>query len=265
MGRRTLVKAVATILLLLASAALACAQDFQKSYNLEPGGTISVSNVSGDIHLIGYEGSAVTVAGFKEGRDREQVEVEDLSAAGRVELRVKYPRECNCDASIRFEVHVPRSVNFNFDRISTASGNISAEAVGGRIELHTASGDVTLQGVSGEVRAQSASGSVKVRDASGSVNASTASGNVDVELARLEGSGDMRFSSASGDVSVRLPSSLDARVDMSTASGSIDTDFPLEVRKDRYSSGYTARGQLGSGSRVLRISSASGDLKLKSL
>ena len=93
----------------------------------------------------------------------------------------------------------------------------------------------------------------------------TASGNVDVELTRLEGTGDMRFSSASGDVSVRLPSSLDARVDMSTASGSIETDFPIEVRKDRYSSGYTARGQLGSGSRLLKISSASGDVKLKSL
>src|SRR5438105_3353580 len=134
MGRRTLVNALATTLLLLASAAMASAQDFQKSYNLEPGGTINVANVSGDIHITGYDGSAVTVAGFKEGRDRDLVEVEDLSAAGRVELRVKYPRNCNCDASIRFEVHVPRSTNFNFDRISTASGNIRAEAVSGRIE-----------------------------------------------------------------------------------------------------------------------------------
>jgi hypothetical protein len=265
MGRRTIINAAATILLLLASAVLASAQDFQKSYNLEPGATISVANVSGDIHIIGYDGTAVTVAGYKEGRDRDMVEVEDKSGGGRVELGVKYPRECNCDASIRFEVRVPRSVNYNFDRISTASGNLSAEGVTGRIELHTASGEVTVQGVSGEVRAASASGSVKVRDAAGTVSASSASGNVDVELARLDGAGDMRFTSASGDVNVRMPSSLDARVDMSTASGSIETDFPIEVKKDRYSSGYTARGQLGSGSRSLKISSASGDVKLKSL
>lgn len=265
MGRRTIINAAATILLLLASAAVAGAQDFQKSYNIEPGATISVANVSGDIHVIGYDGSNVTVAGYKEGRDRDLVEVEDNSGAGRIEVRVRYPRECNCNASVRFEVRVPRNVNYNFDRISTASGNLSAENVTGRIELQTASGDVTLQGVSGEVRAASASGSVKVRDAAGSVNASSASGNVDVELARVDGAGDMRFTSASGDVNVRMPSSLDARVDMSTASGSIETDFPIEVKKDRYSSGYTARGQLGSGSRVLKISSASGDVKLKSL
>jgi DUF4097 and DUF4098 domain-containing protein YvlB len=265
MGRRTITSAIATTLFLLASALTAAAQDFQKSYNLEPGGTISVTNVSGDINITGYDGSAVTVSGFKEGRDRDLVEVEDTSGAGRVELRVRYPRECNCDASIRFEVRVPRSANFNFDRISTASGNIKAEGVTGRIELNTASGDVTLQGVSGEVRANSASGTVRVRDAAGTVNANTASGNVDVELARLEGTGDLRFNSASGDVSVRLPSNLDARVDMSTASGRIETDFPIEVKKDRYSSGYTARGQLGGGSRLLKISSASGDVKLKSL
>jgi hypothetical protein len=265
MGRRTIINAAATILLLLASAAAASAQDFQKSYDLAPGATISVANVSGDIHIIGYDGGNVSVAGYKEGRDRDLVEVEDASGGGRVELSVKYPRECNCQASVRFEVRVPRSVNYNFDRISTASGNVTAEDVTGRLELHTASGNVTVQGVSGELRAGSASGNVKVRDAAGSVNASTASGNVDVELARVDGAGDMRFSSASGDVNVRMPSSLDARVDMSTASGSIETDFPIEVKKDRYSSGYTARGQLGGGSRLLKLSSASGDVKLKSL
>src|SRR5919202_6370825 len=118
MGRRTIINALATTLLLLASAAAGSAQDFQRSYNLGPGGTISVANVSGDIHIIGYDGGAVTVAGFKEGRDRDQVEVEDLSTAGRVEVRAKYPQNCNCDASIRFEVRVPRSVNFDFDKIS---------------------------------------------------------------------------------------------------------------------------------------------------
>ena len=265
MGHRTIINAAATILLLLASAALASAQDFQKSYNLEPGATISIANVSGDIHINGYDGTAVTVAGFKEGRDRDVVEVEDLSSSGRVELRAKYPRNCNCDASIRFEVRVPRSVSFNFDEISTASGNIHAEGLSGRMDVHTASGNVTLQGVSGEIRANSASGNVRVREAAGTVNANTASGNVEVELTRLEGAGDLRFSSASGDVTVRLPSSVDADVEMSTASGSIETNFPNEVKDDRYGSGKRARGRLGSGSRLLRISTASGDVSLKSI
>ena len=265
MGRRTIFNFVAAALLCLASAAVARAQDFQRSYNIGPNGSISISNVSGNVILKGYDGSAVEVSGFKEGRDRDLVEVEDLSTSGRVELRAKYPRNCNCDASIRFEVRVPRSVSFDFDEISTASGNIHAEAITGRMDMHTASGNVTLQGVSGEIRANSASGNVRVREAAGTVNANTASGNVEVELTRLEGAGDLRFSSASGDVTVRLPSSVDADVEMSTASGSIETNFPIEVKDDRYGSGKRARGRLGSGARLLRISTASGDVSLKSI
>ena len=102
-------------------------------------------------------------------------------------------------------------------------------------------------------------------DATGTVNASSASGDVEVEITRLEGTRDLRFSSASGNVRVRLPSDLDARVSLATASGSIDTDFPLEVKREEYGSGSTARGQLGGGSRSLRISTASGDVSLKSL
>lgn len=263
MKSRTLVNFIAAAILCVASAAVARAQDFQRSYNLGPNGSINIENVSGDVNIKGYDGSAVEVTAFKEGPDRNEVEVEDLSGGSRVELRAKYPRNCNCDASIRFEVRVPRSVGFDFDKISTASGNVSAEGVSGKMHLSTASGNVTLQGVGGDIHASSASGSVRVREAAGTVNASTASGDVDVELTRLEGAGDLRFSSASGNVHVRLPASVDADVDMSTASGDIETNFPVEVKEDNDGSGKHARGRLGSGSRLLRISSASGDLSLK--
>jgi hypothetical protein len=267
MRDRRLYKTFAALLFCVAATATASAQDFQRSYTLAPGGSISVSSVSGDISILGYEGNAVTVTAYKEGRDRDLVEVEDLSTQNSVSVRARYPNNCNCDAGLRFEVRVPRSsnYNFNFDKISTASGNIKAEGVSGRLQLNTASGDVTLQSVGGEIRASTASGTVRVRDAAGSVSANSASGDVDVELTRVEGDGDMRFSTASGDVHVRLPASLDARVDISTVSGSIDTNFAIEVKENKYGPGSSAHGQLGSGSRSLKISSASGDVSLKSM
>lgn len=266
MGRRTFVNFVGAVALCAAAAVGAAAQDFQKTYNLEAGGSVEIQNVSGDINLTGYEGSAVVVNAYKEGRDRDQVEVVDESTQGHVSLRAEYPRDCrNCNASLRFEVRVPRSANISFDKISTASGNVKAEGFAGRLHLSTASGDVTVRGVSGEIRANSASGTVRVADAAGMVNANTASGDVEVELTRVDGEGDMRFSSASGNVNVRLPSSINARVSMSTASGDIETNFPLEVKHDRYGSGTRAEGQLGSGARLLKISTASGNVSLKSI
>lgn len=266
MGRRTFLNFVGALVLCAAAAVSAAAQDFQKSYNLAAGGSVEIKNVSGDVNLTGYEGSALVVSAYKEGRDRDIVEVEDASTQGRVVLRAKYPNDCrNCEASIRFEVRVPRSANLVFDKISTASGDVKAEGFSGRLHLTSASGDVTVSGVGGEIKASSASGTVRVADATGTVNASSASGDVEVELTKIDGDGDMRFSSASGDVHVRLPSSVNARVSMSTVSGDIETNFPIEVEKDRYGPGSRAQGNLGSGARILKISSASGNVSLKSI
>ena len=242
----------------------AAAQDFQKTYRIADNGPISITNVSGNIAITGYEGEAVAVYAFKEGRDRDLVEIEDLSGNNSLELRVRYPSQCNCDASVRFDVRVPRSANYNVDRISTASGNIEANGIKGHVRLHTASGNVLVKDVTGSVTAATASGQMRVRDVIGEVSAQSASGDVDVEIARLEGTEGMKFSSASGDVRVKLPANLDANVELSTATGSIKTDFPIEVHTNRYGPGTWARGQLGTGSRSLRISSASGNVSLTS-
>ena len=264
-GRKIFNFAGALALVVLAAAGTA-AQDFQRSYNLGAGGEVQIANVSGNIELKGYEGSALVVSAYKTGRDRDMVEVEDTSTQGRVSLRAKYPNSCNnCEASVRFEVRVPRAGGLVFEKVTTASGDIGAEGFSGRMSLSTASGDVTVRGVGGQIRAASASGTVRVQEASGTVNASTASGDVEVELTRLEGDGDMSFSSASGDVRVRMPSNLDARVSMSTASGDLETNFPLEVKTNRYGPGKRAEGQLGGGTRLLRLSSASGNVTLKSM
>ena len=264
MRRRIILNLAGAVAFCLAAAGGASAQDFQRSYNLGNGAEVEIANVSGDIELKGYDGSALVVNAYKQGRDRDQVEVEDTSTPGRVSLRAKYPNNCNCDASVKFEVSVPRSSNLNFDRISTASGNLRAEGFTGQLHISTASGDVSVRGVGGEIKASSASGTVRVADATGSVNASTASGDVEVELNRVEGGGTMRFSSASGDVHVRMPANIDANVSMSTASGDIETNFPIEVRTEPNGRGKRAEGQLGNGSRTLKISSASGNVSLKS-
>lgn len=263
--RRSLLRLAALSAFVTLTSLTALGQDFNRSYRLTNGGTVSVRNVSGDVEVVGYDGDQVIVNGYKDGRDREIVEVEDTSGANSVDIRAKYPRDCrNCEASIRFVVQVPRSTRLTFNPISSASGNIKVTNVSGDIKVATASGDVLVSGASGQINASTASGEMSVRDVAGTVSASTASGNVEVEIARLEGAENMKFSSASGDVSVRVPSSLDADVSMSTASGRIETNFPLEVKESKYGAGSKAQGRLGSGARILRISTASGNVSLTS-
>src|SRR5437667_4083373 len=95
-------------LLVLMAATAASAQDFQKNYPLSNGGTVSIKNVSGDVTIKGYDGVGVAVAVYKEGTDRDKVDVEDLSSGNSVDLKARYPEHCQCNASLRFEVSIPR-------------------------------------------------------------------------------------------------------------------------------------------------------------
>ncbi|HKY03555.1 MAG TPA: DUF4097 family beta strand repeat-containing protein [Blastocatellia bacterium] len=238
---RLLSTSVAALLLLVTAVS---AQDFKKSYQLSPGGLIRVGNISGNVTVTGYDGSEVIVTAIKKGEDRDLISVKDESSAGVVDVAAKYPRTCNCDASIDFRVQVPRSMAFDFERISSVSGNVEIRGVTGKVEASTVSGDV------------------QVNEVSGSVSASSVSGSVEVEVSRLGNEDDMKFSSVSGDVRVRVPANLGADVNMSSFSGTIKTDFPLEVRAERYSSKSWARGKIGDGSRNLNMTSVSGSLSL---
>ncbi|HEX8091841.1 MAG TPA: DUF4097 family beta strand repeat-containing protein [Blastocatellia bacterium] len=259
---KILFRLTAASVFVILTSALCAAQEFQKKYEIGAGGHINVSSVSGNVTVTGYDGGAVLVTAVKEGSDRDKVEVEDASAGDRIELRTRYAPNCNCNASINFTVQVPRSAKYNFDKLSTASGNIEVRDVIGLLHARSASGEITVTGVSGSIDVSTASGNVRVREASGTVNASAASGNVEVEITSVEGAEDMKFTSASGNVNVKAPANLDATVDMSSVNGSLKTDFPLEVKEPQYGSHRSAHGRLGNGSRRLKIGSASGDVSL---
>jgi DUF4097 and DUF4098 domain-containing protein YvlB len=234
--------------LVVVLAATAAAQDFQKSYQLASGSSIKIGNISGDVAVTGYDGNTIIVTGTKQGPDKDVVQIEDRSTAGAVDVAVRYPHHCNdCNASVQFQVQVPRSISYNFTGI------------------HSISGDVNVTGITGRLNASTVSGTVHVTDVTGSVSAKSVSGDVNVEISQLEGTDDMTFSTVSGSVTAKLPAGLDGNVEMSSFSGSIDTSFPIQIQEDRFTSGHRASGQIGSGSRRLRMSTMSGNLSLRQL
>jgi DUF4097 and DUF4098 domain-containing protein YvlB len=178
-----------------------------------------------------------------------------------VDVRARYPENCGCNASIRFEVKVPRD-NYIFDAISSVSGDVEVTGVIGDLRARSTSGAVTVRVVAGTVNASSTSGNVYVGEINGTVSGRSTSGNVEVEIAQLSGAGDMDSASTSGDVRVKLPGSLDADVRMSTTTGGLKTDFPLTIEKPERGRGRHAAGRVGAGSRNLRLSSTSGSVSL---
>src|SRR5581483_7609899 len=206
----------------LAATATALAQDFQQTYRVGAGASVGIHNVSGNVKVTGYNG----------------------------------------DAIIRFEVQVPQAVKYRFDAISSVSGNVEVSGVSGELRARSVSGEVKVKSVSGSVNASSVSGDVEVEEVVGAASAKSTSGNVEAAISRLEGGEKIEFASVSGNVQVRLPSNLDAEIDLSTLSGSLRTDFPITIEEARFGPGRRARGRVGNGSRSLRLSSTSGNVSL---
>jgi hypothetical protein len=244
MTRKSMVVPAIFAALLSAFLQLGLSQDFKRTYVLSSGGEIRIGNISGDVKVTGYNGNSIEVIAHKKGRERNLIEIGDFSFGNRIDLRSYYPQMRGGDASVEFEVRVPGTVEYDFSRLWSVSGNVK------------------VSNVSGHLRADSTSGNVEIFDVNGLVSGWTVSGNVTAEISRNQDSGNMSFSSISGNVNVRAPADLDAAVEMSSLSGSLKTDFPIETQERRYGPGRSARGKLGSGRQSLRINTVSGHVSL---
>jgi hypothetical protein len=223
---------------------LAVAGDFRKTYTLPPEGQIIIENILGDIKVTGYKGNSIEIAGKRKGPDRDSIEILDSSLGNRIEIHLRYAQIQGSDARVDFEVRVPNSVEYNFSRLSSFSGNVSVSDVTGRL------------------RAESVRGKVELKNVRGLVSASSFSGEVKAELSRHQDGNSMRFSSISGDIIVSAPPKLDALIEITCASGMLRTDFPLDIQELRYGPGRSARGRLGSGKQILHIRSVTGKVSL---
>jgi DUF4097 and DUF4098 domain-containing protein YvlB len=108
--------------------------------------------------------------------------------------------------------------------VNTASGDARVDRVGGHLRAHSASGDIVVGRVDDTVGAHSASGDVQLGEVGGAVNVKTASGDVRIGTAHR---GSVRVHSASGDVSVGVAPGTGVWLDLSTVSGSAQSDLTV--------------------------------------
>lgn len=153
----------------------------------------------------------------------------------------------------------------------TGSADITADVVGGDLRLRSGSSHARIGPVTGSVVARSGSGSVTLGAVRGSVQAGFGSGNLSVESCRgvvrsRAGSGDAHIGAAwgdidfvagSGQVSVGLPSGVSARLDVTSGSGRVSSELPIEDAPLSSGTTITVRARTGSGDiRLFRADGA---------
>jgi hypothetical protein len=254
MTRRTILAVVAAA---LAMPALAAQEDFHWTGRVPAGGAVEITGVNGGIVATGAPGGAVEVTAVKKGRksDPAGVKVEVVEHAGGVTICAVYPstgapNECkpgeggrmsvrDNDVNVEFRVKVPAGVRFVG---RTVNGGIEASGITADAEARTVNGGVAL-------------------DATGTARAETVNGGITARLGRADWAGALVLKTVHGGIEMRLPEGLNADDKASTVNGDIQTGFPLTV------TGKISRrkleGTIGSGGRLLELSTVNGGIELR--
>src|SRR3954447_5524160 len=149
------------------------------------------------------------------------------------------------------------------------------------VEVHSGSGAVTVQRVQAQIDVRTGSGSVQLNRPGGTVHIETGSGDVEVdggsdELTLRTGSGKVSAerltsprvtgTSTSGDLSAAFEAAPDA-VDLHSSSGAVTIQVPkgtYQVDTTTSSGKVQVNGlDKGNSSRVIKATTASGDITLK--
>ncbi len=162
--------------------------------------------------------------------------------------------------------------------VDVGSGDVRVTGGEGTLSVDTGSGSVELSGFRGdELSIDTGSGQVSGSQLNAkSIQVDTGSGDIELttvtcpELALETGSGsistevrgpvrDLALETGSGDISVRAPANLAGDVEIETASGEIETDFPIQVT--RHARDHVV-GRIGDGVGRVAIETGSGDVRL---
>lgn len=138
--------------------------------------------------------------------------------------------------------------------VQTASGSVTLTETADA-DLRTASGRVGIHQIDGQLVAHSTSGDVRVDRSSGDGTVRTVSG--DIHLGEV-GAGHLEAVTVSGSVEVALRPGLAAGVELSTISGSTDSDLPITEHPDP-----DAGDGPGTPDLDLRVSTTSGTVRLR--
>jgi DUF4097 and DUF4098 domain-containing protein YvlB len=284
------------LLVLMAGTAASAADDgtFDRVVPAQPRGVVEISNVNGKIEVSGWDRPEVSVhaelsssverveVSSEGGRTSIKVVLPHSGHGGEAELQVKVPRDSELNISAVGSDVATRGV-LGVQRLSTVSGDVSAELGGSDLELKTVSGDVRLKGRGQPARlhVSTVSGDVHLEHGAGDLEVSTVNGTLIVSLDSARSvrarttSGDLRFvgkltrgaefevTTVSGDLNVRASADGGFTYEVSSFSGDISDCFNANPeRTSQYGPGTRLEGKRGEGVGRVRLKTMSGDIQL---
>jgi hypothetical protein len=244
----------------LSAAATAAAQtDFEWTGQLAPGQRIEVVGVNGSIRASASQGGNIVVTAVKTAGNRgnpSEVRIESVAHAGGVTVCVVYPSADDRPAN----TCRPGGRGQNNSRDNDTRVDFTVQVPTGiGLAAQTVNGSIDAAGLQSDTEATTVNGSVNVAT-TGTARATTVNGSIHASMGRAQWASGGKFTTVNGEVTLQLPASINANVRLSTVSGGIRSDFPLQLSSDP--GPKHAEGVLGGGGQRLDVTTVNGQTTL---
>lgn len=260
--RRTVFVFLAVITLLLSACVIAVVDStsqgqlwpksaFDKNLDLEPGGSVSLENSSGNVEIAGWNDARIKISaeGGREaarsagiyflGSRFSPPDVQVHSTANSV--RISTGRSWNEGQGdvVHYFLRLPHSVNL--ESIRNARGRISVSDIYGRALLDVDEGEI------------------KVSNYSGSLDVRLGSGSVEAELLDLRPQDSVRIKVERGNIILLLEPSVGAQITADAPGGEISSE--LEVGQPLPKKSLSVK--LGDGQLSIELTAFEGDIRIR--
>jgi DUF4097 and DUF4098 domain-containing protein YvlB len=230
--------------------------EWHQTYQLAPGGRLTLRNINGAAHIQGWERNEVRIDAVKRAYKRERLDeahIEVHADSDSIDIRTRYPYD---------EMNFTDDYPGRYDNPASVEYTLSVPR-GVRLEnLELINGGLDLSNLSGEIHASCINGKLTARDLSGEAKLSTINGTLDAAFAQLNADKPLSLNSVNGEVLLTIPSDANAEIKATTVHGAITNNFGLPVHRGRYV-GTDLAGRIGNGSARIRLDNVNGVINVR--
>jgi DUF4097 and DUF4098 domain-containing protein YvlB len=236
----------------LAGASDAYREDFRYSYDLKPGGTLSVENFNGPVEILSWEKNTVQITGAKYASREENmraIRIDIKAAPDSIVIRTVRPAEVRSgNMGARYFIRVPREVELALvhssngqlrvedtqggARLETSNAPVRLRALNGRLDVRTSNGSIECDDIAGDAVLHTSNASVRGDRFRGAVEAVTSNGSIHMAGFAPPAGRPLRFQTSNASIDLTFDEWQGNPVQASSSNGSITLRLPANARAE---------------------------------
>lgn len=204
--------------------------------------TLELTNVNGSIEIVAWDKNEVSIEAEKKSPSEEdlaQIHVTIEASPSSIKIDTKHERRFFHEAKgdVRYRLKVPASLELR--------------------NIHSVNSKIDIKGIEGPIHVSTVNGSIDMTGAKNGAHLRTVNGSIDARMAQVRDSDSIELETVNGSCKLRVPQSINAKLDASAVNGHVRCDFPITIERTHRNS---IKGNIGSGAAHIKLRSVNGSL-----